>query len=100
MHDESGEAERRRARKREGLPGWVCGCQTKTSRGQVEHIDYIVISRSERMKRPCAQKEGFQASLKCCTEVKVTTGQRKCSDRSKLTFNSHAGWLTEFTINI
>lgn len=38
----SGEAERRRMREGEGLAelGWVCGCQTKTSGGQVENIDY------------------------------------------------------------
>lgn len=30
MHYESGEAERRRVREGgEGLPGWVCCCQTK-----------------------------------------------------------------------
>lgn len=47
MHYESGEAERRRVREGEGLAGlagrlggWVCGCQTKTSGGQVENIDY------------------------------------------------------------
>lgn len=99
MHDESGEAERRRARQGEGLPGWVCGCQTKTSGGQVENIDYTVITRSERAERPWAQMEGFKASAKCCAEVKATAWQRKCSDRGKLTFNSHVGWLTDFTIN-
>lgn len=37
MHCESGEAERRRVRKGEGLAG--CSCQTKTSAGEVENVD-------------------------------------------------------------
>lgn len=36
MRGESSKAERKRVREGEGLPGWVCGCQTKTSGGQVE----------------------------------------------------------------
>lgn len=40
MHSESGEAERRGVREGEGLAGCVCDCQTKTSGGQVENIDY------------------------------------------------------------
>lgn len=51
MHDESGEAERRRAREGERLPGWVCGCQTKTSGGQVENTDYTEWSAGVKERR-------------------------------------------------
>lgn len=53
MHSESGEAERRRVREGEGLAGWVCGCQTKTSGRQVENIDY-----TERKNRKVLNTDG------------------------------------------
>lgn len=44
MHNASGEDEegREREEEKEGgveLPGWACGCETKTSGGQVENAD-------------------------------------------------------------
>lgn len=71
MHDESGEAEGRRAREEEGLPGWVCGCQTKTSGGQVENADFTVISSSkEALSRDgrISSKVACRSESKCLRE--------------------------------
>lgn len=94
MHSESGEAERR-VREGAGLPalagwltGWVCGCQTKTSGGQVENIDYTERSAGVKegpLKHRWKDLRLIQV-LGC--KVKANSLQGKCSDKGKLTFNS------------
>lgn len=100
MHDESGEAETRRAREGELLLGWVCGCQTKTSGGQVENTDYTEWSAGVKEQRgPEHRGKDLKLVQSVVQKWKRAAWQRKCSDRGELTFSSHVGWLTDFTIN-
>ncbi len=102
MHYESGEAGRRGVRE-EGLAGWlggwwVCSCQTKTSGGQVENIDYTEWSAGVRERRgPEHRRRDFRL-IQCAVQSESDRSAEEVHWQSRA-YLQQSRWLTDFTIN-